>query len=794
MRRIHAFLAATALVAQVSTAAATPFINEFHYDNVGIDAGEFIEIAGGAGWDLSGWSLVLYNGNPTVRTPYTTTALSGTFTNQSNGWGFLRFDYPSNGIQNGSGTAGSNAEPDGFALVDPSNNVVQFLSYEGSFTGATGVAAGRTSADVGVREEGTTPLGFSLRLTGTQLAGTAGGSLGSQPNGFTWAAPAAESGAALNAGQVFTVAPPAPPPPPPPANDRTIAQIQGEAHTSPLSGQAVSTTGFVSQVVSNGYYLMSDRPDANIGTSEGLFVFTGSAGAKPAVGDLVRVNGNVSEFLPGGSALNTTITQLTGSTFTVNSSGNALAAVVIGAGGRTPPLSTIETSTSIANYDPVNAGRDFYESLEGMLVTVQNATAVAPTVVFSNGNREVWVRSDAPTNSLNARGGLTIAGDASPANVQGADFNPERLQIDAAGVNTGPLVSTGDVLGNVTGVVSYDFGAYEIVPGVVPTATSGGLQREVSTLKAGNRRMTVASYNVENLLPGQASRFTDLAGQIINELNTPDVIALQEIVTVEGGVAQDPAVTLQNLVNAIAAAGGPSYQFAFRPSEGVLDDRIVNAYLYNPSRVTLAGPVEYVPGVSAAGSPYDDARGPLIAQFVFNGETVTVVNNHWSSRGGSQPLYGANQPPLNGSEARRQGQGEVLNAYLDTLLGGDSDASVVVLGDLNSFYWENPQVALRGTGADQILYGLYELLALNERYSYNFDGNAQSLDYIYASGALFGYAPLFDIVHRNSEFSNAFSDHDPLVASFLVSEPSAGLLIFLGVAGLVGARRRRARG
>ena len=39
------------------------WINEFHYDNTGSDQGEFIEIAGTANTDLTGYSLVLYNGS-----------------------------------------------------------------------------------------------------------------------------------------------------------------------------------------------------------------------------------------------------------------------------------------------------------------------------------------------------------------------------------------------------------------------------------------------------------------------------------------------------------------------------------------------------------------------------------------------------------------------------------------------------------------------------------------------------------------------------------------------------------
>ncbi|MGZ9100231.1 MAG: Calx-beta domain-containing protein, partial [Brevundimonas sp.] len=47
----------------VAPAGPPPFINEFHYDNPGSDTGEFIEIAGAAGTDLTGYSLVLYNGS-----------------------------------------------------------------------------------------------------------------------------------------------------------------------------------------------------------------------------------------------------------------------------------------------------------------------------------------------------------------------------------------------------------------------------------------------------------------------------------------------------------------------------------------------------------------------------------------------------------------------------------------------------------------------------------------------------------------------------------------------------------
>ncbi len=158
------------------------FINEIHYDNVGTDAGEFIEIAGPAGTDLSTYTIVLYNGaNGAV---YDTDALSGTIPNQGNGFGTISLSYPANGIQNGS--------PDGVALVH-AGSVIQFLSYEGPFTAVGGPANGQLSTSIGVTEAGSEPLGQSLQLVGT----------GTSYSDFTWSGPAAHSAGAVNAGQTF---------------------------------------------------------------------------------------------------------------------------------------------------------------------------------------------------------------------------------------------------------------------------------------------------------------------------------------------------------------------------------------------------------------------------------------------------------------------------------------------------------------------------------------------------------------------------------------------------------------
>jgi uncharacterized protein len=176
----------TVLVGVVTSARAFTvlpapvFINEIHYDNTGPDANEAIEIAGPAGTDLSSWSLVLYNGNDGAS--YDTIRLSGVIPDQQQGFGTLNVVMPS--LQNGS--------PDGMALVNGAT-LVQFLSYEGHFAGVGGPADGVMSTDIGVAEDGSTPLGQSLQLMGS----------GTTYQDFTWIGPSASSPGAVNTGQTF---------------------------------------------------------------------------------------------------------------------------------------------------------------------------------------------------------------------------------------------------------------------------------------------------------------------------------------------------------------------------------------------------------------------------------------------------------------------------------------------------------------------------------------------------------------------------------------------------------------
>lgn len=154
------------------------WLNEFHYDNAGNDTNEGVEVAGQAGLDLSSYYILLYNGgNGTV---YLSNSLTGTVDDEGNGYGAVWFPYSPNSVQNGA--------PDGIALCHKTNGLLQFISYEGTFSGSGGPADGVASIDVGVSEVGTELAGQSLQLTGT----------GTNYEDFTWSGPKGHTRGYLN--------------------------------------------------------------------------------------------------------------------------------------------------------------------------------------------------------------------------------------------------------------------------------------------------------------------------------------------------------------------------------------------------------------------------------------------------------------------------------------------------------------------------------------------------------------------------------------------------------------------
>lgn len=570
-----------------------------------------------------------------------------------------------------------------------------------------------------------------------------------------------------------------------------IHDLQGAAHRSPREGQQVSNVpGIVTATRGNGFYLQDPIPDGDPATSEAIFVFTGSA-PPVQIAQSVLVSGRVTEFRPGGStSSNLTTTEISSPLVIVLAVGQALPApVVIGVGGRVPPTALIDDDATgdvetSGSFDVATDGIDFWESLEAMRVQVDDAVVVGPTSDF--GELVVLAQNGAGAGPRSARGGVLL---------QEADFNPERIIIDDAILAGTPQANVGDHLpGAIIGVIDYSFGNFKLAfTQPLPPVLADGATRETTSLVAGGTQVTVATYNVENLDPSDQT-FAAHAAVIVGNLGAPDILCLEEVQDDNGAVnASDPVVTagvtLQRLIDAISAAGGPSY--AFRVIDPVDDQdggqpggNIRQAFLFRrdhvafvdlpggdaitPIAVLAGGQLSISPGriLPALGSPdaeaFERSRKPLVGEFthLVSGRRLVVVANHFNSKGGDDPLFGRFQPGARPSEVRRHQQARLVNAFAAELLAADPGVALVVAGDFNDFEYSETLAILAGS----VLHNLEALLPANERYDYVFEGNTQTLDHLLVSANLLAAGAEFDSVHINAEFADQISDHDGLVA------------------------------
>lgn len=677
---------------------------------------------------------------------------------------------------------------------------VSSLNNSGSFavtrtagwSGTTGAFANGSSTDVPqlVDAQGTTFYSFPRTPTpnSAKFSAYSGGNTGDATLATNWTADAASSSATPGA--------------PNPAGSNPswitslrsgtatrIHDIQGAAHLSPKNNQAVSNIpGIVTALRSNGFYLQDPTSDSDPATSEGIFVYTGST-PTVSVGSSLQVSGTVSEYVSGGSTSgNLSTTEIITPTITTLSTGNALpAATVIGSGGRIPPNLIIEddaTATGNVNtsgvFDPASDGIDFYESLEGMRVQINNAVVVGPT----NSSGEIAVLGDNGSNASGRtlRGGIAIGA---------TDFNPERLILSPSLVSNPPKLNVADRFNaSIVGIVDYSSGNFKILnTAALPSVTVGGLTQESTALVGSTKQLTVAAFNLENFNTAAGSRIQTLASYIAKNLKAPDILSIEEIQDNSGptddGVV-DASQTLAALTSAITSAGGPAYQY--RQIDPINDQdggqpggNIRQVLLFNPARISFidrpgggstvattaatgsGGPqLTYSPGrIDPTNTAFSTSRKPLAGEFLFNGQHLFVIANHLNSKGGDTALFGAAQPPVLNSQPQRVSQATVINSFVSSILALDSQASIVVLGDLNDFEFSQPLLTLKGT----TLTNLIEKVAANDRYIYIYEGNSQAIDHILVSPYLSTKAEI-DIVHVDSEFVNQASDHEAVVARF----------------------------
>ncbi|KDR82750.1 hypothetical protein GALMADRAFT_238259 [Galerina marginata CBS 339.88] len=590
----------------------------------------------------------------------------------------------------------------------------------------------------------------------------------------------------------------------------SVRNIQGPAYLSPLVGQTVQNlTGLVTAKASNGFYIAGEKSD-DIRESNGLFIFSSSNTVLKAVnvGDFISLDGHVSEFRSATSPNNLFMTELQSpSNIVVLSSNNTVTPLILGR-DRSPPtqlfsaldagpdgfLSVPNNNSLIsavnATLQPDKYGMDFWESLEGQLVTIRKPIATD----FQNNFGEFWVYGDWKVTGKNSRGGITIT--FGPDGIP--DGNPETVIIGSPLDKTkNPQTSMGMGLTDITGVVVYQFGFFYVLPLSAPqvtsTPSSTALSASFTSLPEEFCVVTFGDYNVENMAP-TSSHLPTVAEHISNLLNTPDIMFLQEIQdnsgpTDDGTVAAN--VTLATLVNAIAKLSNVTYEFAsIDPIDGQDGGQpggnIRTAFLYRPEKIKLVGnapaggsldvteitgkflrpELNFNPGrIDPLNPAWNSTRKPLIAHWSTKlGLDLFTINVHLSSKGGSSSTQGDARTPVNSPLEARTAQVSSVATFVKKLLSKNPFANIIVAGDFNEYIQTRsvykPLTSLL-TDIDEVA-----KIPVVERYSYIFDQNSQQLDHVLVSDSIKFRRAQFEHIHVNNwspSLKVRVSDHDPSV-------------------------------
>lgn len=610
-----------------------------------------------------------------------------------------------------------------------------------------------------------------------------------------------------------------------------IHDIQGSGLTSPIVGAVVVTEGIVTaQKFNNGFFLQTADAsvDADPNTSQGIFVFTSTAPpATATVGNRVRVSGTVAEFTPSTNLNQLSITQIASVTsIQVLSTGNALPA---------PVELTADDFGSRAN--PGTA-----EKFEGMRVSVQRAFSVSA----SDGN----ITESSATSSTTGVFHVTLPGVDRPFREPGIsvldvfpipggktpprfDTNQERLMVRSRGQvgATAVAIDAGTDVNGMVGVLDYFSGTWALLPDAGTVSVSGG-KTPTAVADARYEDVTIGGFNLlrffdevnnSNGAPTlQAAaldkRLTKTSLAICDYMKAPDILGVVEVENLR------VLGLLADRINSTCARAPQYMPYLVQGNDqgGINVGFLVSTRSLGANsrvevlEVTQFGKDTLFTNPDSSTSLLND-RPPLMLRARVHQDNganypITVFVNHLRSLNGVDDTGpGSSGWASEGHRVRAKRAQQAL--YLANLVHARQQANpsehIVLLGDFNAFEFNDGYVDVMGivrgdeVPADQVVNDVdspittplidgSELIAdAAEKYSYVFEGNAQTLDHVVVNEAMVMNVAGLSVDHAriNADFGvhnygvagNAIrvSDHDPVrvtigVADFRTADLSLG--------------------
>ena len=590
----------------------------------------------------------------------------------------------------------------------------------------------------------------------------------------------------------------------------SIAAVQGDKGASPVDGQVVRVTGVVTAILNKGFYIQTpdDQIDKDPKTSEGIYVFGENSVEMVSLGNLVQVDGTVTEFRPRSERIFLSITEITKPTVKVISKDNSLPAPIV---------------LTAADLDP-NGRLDQMERFEGMRV-MGNFNAVAPTGGFTNektgisGSNGVFfaVLQGTPRPFREpGLGVLSIIVDKLPKTTPAFDMNPEILRIDSVQqVGAKAIdVTSGATLAGLTGVIDYSRKFYTLYVDAANPPKIDNIRPFVPMSPAGERETTVGSFNIENFFDDETNssnvekesvtpkdvfqkRLAKTSLAIRNVLSMPDVLGIIEVENLKA------LQKLAEKINADAvAAKQPDPKYVAYLEEGNDVRGIDVAFLVKSTKIKVVevkqlAKDEKIESVAGAEGQNLFDRPPLLlrAEVIDPRSTkplaFTVIVNHFKS-------YNGIDDEKDGSRVqnKRRLEAEWLAKFVEDRQKADPTERMILCGDFNSFQFNdgyNDLIGILKGKSDQNvlapsktafvtgLVSMIDYIDAKNRYSYSFDGSAQALDHILVNKPARLRALKFGYSRSNVDFPKIYandasrpertSDHDAPVLFLNLDEP-----------------------
>ena len=533
------------------------------------------------------------------------------------------------------------------------------------------------------------------------------------------------------------------------ADTTSIPAIQGNgpvaAVTGPVLTKGVVVGDFEGSAGPGGFYLQDAAGDGNPSTSDGIFVYTGSADLVTP-GQVVVVKGYARERY-GQTTLN----------------GSAADSAAVPAGSVWvcgSDVSVAATDVALPFVDVVAP-----ERYEGMLVRFPQDLVISE---YFNYDRygEIVLALPLPGEARPFTG-TQLDEPGAAANARTLANTLRRITLDDGANTQNPIVLRhpngtpfsltnrfrgGDMVTNTVGILGYDYSLYRVYPTGPATYTAAN-SRPAAQQSVGGTLRAASLSTMNYFLTGddsangcgpakdmqcrgwdadQSAEFTRQRDKLLAALSglDADIIGLTEF---ENTTGVEP---LADLVSGLTG-------YAYVDTGTIGTDAIRVGLIYRTAKVAPVGAFQVLD--SSDDPRFLDTRNrPSLAQTFQDkatGERFTVVVNHFKSKGSAcsgDPDTGDGQGECN---LTRSDAAKALVDWLATDPTGSGDLDFLVLGDLNAYAQEDPIDALKagpddstGTADDYT-----DLIATYQgpfAYSYTFDGQAGDLDHALASGSL----------------------------------------------------------